>query len=477
MRSDHYKILTLILLAGLFVSCSPFKPELRKDPQGALPEVYSIYSETGYEPGRWWETFNDERLNLLVAEALSGNFSVREAWSRLKQARASAVQAGASLYPQVSASGGSTSTRQRTENGSVANQSSDTHSLGLVANYELDLWGKLRSEKEAAVLEADATREDLNTAAMTVAAEVALRWVGIISQRMQRALLENQLKINETYYELVMLRFRNAMVSALDVYQQKQVIEQVKAEIPLVEQEEQLLRHELALLLGKAPLSRLDIDSQNLPTPIARPPAGIPADLLANRPDVRAAGYRLQAADHQVAAARADRLPSISLSAEALYGPAALDLLMDNWMLSLAGNLAAPIIDGNRRAAEVDRTRAVVDENLLSYRETVLTAIKEVEDALVSEDKQKAHLAALELQIGTARKALDQARERYRKGLNTYLPVLTQLLTVQNLERDLIRQQEALLVDRINLYRALGGDWTDDLTAFKTMENASTDNV
>ena len=322
-------------------------------------------------------------------------------------------------------------------------------------------------------LEASATREDLNAAAITVAAEVTERWINIISQRMQKRLLDKQLETNQTYLELVELRYRKAMVSALDVYQQRQIVESVKAQIPLVESQEQLLLHELAILLGKPPRTSIQISRKDLSVPEEVPATGLPADLLANRPDVRAAGLRLQAADWQVAAAHADRLPAISLTAQATYGPAELDLLFDNWVLNLASNLTAPIFDGKRRAAEVDRTRAVVDENLAAYRETVFTAIKEVEDALISESKQREHIKALELQIDAARKALEEARERYLKGIENYLPVLTQLITVQNLDRDLIEQKAELLVDRLNLYRALGGTWTKDLHLDAGLSEAS----
>lgn len=255
-----------------------------------------------------------------------------------------------------------------------------------------------------------------------------------------------------------------AMVSALDVYQQKQVVEDIIAEIPLVEAREQLLRHELALLLGKPPQTFLNISREDLPKPIEIPATGLPADLLSARPDLRAAGMRLWAADWQVAAARADRLPAISLTAQGRYGEGDVDVLFDNWLLSLAGNLTAPIFDGKRRAAEVDRSLAIVGEKVSAYRRTVLTAIKEVEDALVTESKQREHIKGLEKVTDTARKALKEAGNRYRKGLTDYLPVLTQLLKVQDLERNLIQQQANLLGARISLYRALGGTWTESLT-------------
>ena len=455
-------ILTIILL--LVTSCAPFKPLDRQSPEGELPRSFSLYTSESEPEARWWEEFNDPDLNVLITEALSDNFTLKEAWSRLVQTRALAVQAGAALYPDLTGIADADYARQRSDNGSRKTVSNEDYSLGVISSYELDLWGRIRAGRESALLEVTAAREDLNTAAMTLAAEVANRWVNIISQRMQKRLLERQLQTNLTLLELIELRFRMSMVSALDVYQQKQVVEDTMAEIPLVEAEEQVLRHELALLLGKPPGTSLNISRENFPEPAEIPATGLPADLLSSRPDLRRAGMLLQAADWQVAAARANRLPAISLTAGAQYGKGNIDVLFDNWLLSLAGNLTAPIFDGGRRAAEVDLRRALVDENLFAYREAVLTAIKEVEDALVIEVKQREHIRALENVLATARKALEQAGIRYRNGLTDYLPVLTQLLAVQGLERNLIQQQANLVNARVSLYRSLGGTWTDSLT-------------
>ena len=134
----------------------------------------------------------------------------------------------------------------------------------------------------------------------------------------------------------------------------------------------------------------------------------------------------------------------------------------------------SPIFDGNRRAAEVDRTRAAVDENLAFYRETVLEAIREVEDALVTEAKQLEHIEKLEKVIETARRAFRQATLRYRNGLTDYLPVLTQILTVQDLERNLIVQQEILLRNRVQLFLALGGTWTSEVIPVENQPDSQT---
>jgi len=464
MKRHLNSVFLALIIVLVTVACAPFSPPGRTPPESELPRTYSNLDAESTPRQRWWEEFNDPQLNELIAEALGSNLTLQEGWARLRQAGALAVQAGAALYPDLSAEAGTSIGRQRTADGRTKTEGVEQYSLGLLSNYEIDLWGRIRSEKEAALLSASATREDLNTAAITLAAAVTERWARIISQRMQKRLLEKQLAINLTLVELIELRFRKSLASALDVFQQRQVVESSRAQIPLVEQSERLLLNELALLLGKSPQSAPDIRRETLISPSDVPETGLPVQLLTARPDVRAAALRLQSADWQVAAARADRLPSIRLTGGAAYQAGELDLLLDNWLLNLGANLTAPLFDGRRRAAEVERTRAVVAENLAAYRRTILTAIKEVEDALVSEEKLRRHINGLDAQLNAAQNALNEAGLRYRKGLNDYLPVLTQLVAVQNLERDLIQRKTDLLVSRVNLYRALGGTWTDSLS-------------
>jgi NodT family efflux transporter outer membrane factor (OMF) lipoprotein len=452
-----------MIICLLLAACSPFfTPEQRQTPGELLPLSFSLYGEAAPAPDRWWQSFASAELDALVDTALGENLSLTAAWARLAQAGALARQAGADRWPQLDGEAGTGVRRRRTDGGGTTD--TETYSLGLSASYELDLWGRVRAARTAAALSEVALREDLNTVAMTLAANVVERWVEIIASRRQLHLLREQLKVNRTFLGLVELRFEKGIVSALDVYQQRQVVASVAAEIPLVEAAEQLQRHELALLLGKPAGTPIEIRQAELPLPPALPDLGLPADLLANRPDVRAAGFRLRAADWQVAEARANRLPALRLTAGASYGADQLDRLFDNWLLNLAANLTAPLLDGGRRAATVDSQTALAAENLARYRETVLIAVKEVEDALVREAKQHQHLDGLRRQIEAAAKALEQAVERYRKGLNDYLPVLTQLASTQRLARDQITQQTALIRYRIALHRALGGRWVDDLT-------------
>ena len=373
-------------------------------------------------------------------------------------------KAESAFYPDLEGGASGVLGRRKIKNDTTDTESSiKNYAIGLTSSYELDLWGRVRSGYQAQKLDAAATREDLHAAAMSLSAEITQLWIQIISRRMQKQLLQKQLDNNQVILDLIRFRFQRGMVSALDVFQQKQAVENVRAEIPLVEESEQLLLHELAVLLGKPSSAFLKIHQQTLPDCPEIPAIGLPADLLKMRPDIRAAGLRLESADWDVAAARANRLPALRLSGTAQYGEADMDVLFDNWILSLAASLTAPIFDGGERKAEVERTRSVVDENLARYRYTVLTAVKEVEDALVQEQKAQEHIRALEQVHATAVNAFREAIARYRNGLNDYLPVLTQLLSVQSLERNLVQKRTALLQTHIALYRALGGTWAGNL--------------
>jgi len=453
----RFNISVLILtLPLLLLSCGRVKKGAMVPAKIDLPERFSIYSEEPAGPDRWWTNFEAPELDRLIGEALSASFTIKEAWARLRQVEASAVQAGSSFYPDLNLTVDASSARS-------PGQSANSYSLALAGSYELDLWGRVRSQNEAARLNLFASREDLNAAAMTLTAGIAERWIDIIARRQEKALLQKQLQANKTSLELIELRFENSMASALDVFQQREAVAKIEASIPQVEAREQLLLHELALLMGKAPGQPIDISYERLPAVGDLPAAGIPADLLAARPDIRTAGLRLYAARWQVREARANRLPAIRLTAKAGYGAEKMKDIFDNWLTNLAANLTAPIFEGKRLSSEVDRTKAVEDERLTAYRRTVLGAIKDVEDAIVGEEKQKEQIKAVERQLLFARKALDEARERYMRGLNDYLPVLTEQASVNTLERDLLQRSRDLVLIRISLYRALGGRWMDEL--------------
>ena len=338
-RSSPSAVFLLLFFLALAVcSCAPFAPAARSGlEETPLPDSFSITGPDSIkDPGqRWWETIGDAELNGFVDEALSDNQTLLSFWARLEKAQAQARKSGADLKPSLTGDAGASYTRIETDdNGSVENEN---YGLGLIASYEVDLWGRIRAEHDSALLEAEASREDLNAAAMTVAAEVAERWVSILSQRRQRQLLEQQLASNKTYLDLVELRFRRSLASALDIFQQRQLVERVKAQLPLIEMQERMLENQLAVLLGRVPNRPPQITRREFPLLEPVPAAGLPVQLLENRPDITAALRRLEAADQVLAAARADRLPALRLTGSAAYDSDELEELFENWI----GNLAA----------------------------------------------------------------------------------------------------------------------------------------
>lgn len=454
---------TLFFLAG----CTVFQPQSRPLSPLALPETYAIDAHEAKGAGRWWQSFGSSELNSLVDEALSGNFDIRTAWSRLRQADAVARQAGATRKATVDYRVGADKNRLQTKSAEMGTRQTDTQSFsaGLGAAYELDLWGRLEALHRSGTLELQAARQDLEAAAVTVTAEVVTTWVDIVAVRRQITILQDQIRINRNLLHLQQLRFVNGKAGALDVSQQREALAAANAKLPLLQLAQQQQFNVLAVLLGRSSAQGLTIVQKDLPGLIPIPGAGLPVDLLAARPDVRAAGLRLRAADWRVGAAQADRLPAITLSADAVFSSEALDLLFSNWISTLATRIAGPLFDAGYRSAEVDRSRAVAEAYLAEYAKTVATAIREVEDSLVTEKRQEEYIELLQEQLQASRLALKNARIQYMNGQNNYLAYLTAWTSIQDLERQLVQEQAALAKNRIGLYRAIGGDWTRELVS------------
>lgn len=463
--ADNFKTMLMGVLCSALLAlsgCNTFEPQARTQPPVPLSSSYALYGEGEGEIDQWWKAFGDAEVEALIQEALAQNFDIRAAWARLDQARAAAKRAGAGLYPSLDAQG---EARQQRTYAKPQNQAgnklteTENYDLGLAAGYEIDLWSRIDSEQKAQVLAADAALEDVQAAAVTVAAEIADAWAGLMAVRAEMRVLGEQVQVNQTLLDMQVLRFENGMSQAVDVSQQRENLAAVKADLPRLMAREKTLMTTLALLSGKAGASELDISGFELPGLIDLPRTGLPADLLAKRPDVRAAGLRLNSADWQVAAARADRLPSLNLAASAAYSSASFDLLFSNWITTLAASITAPILDGGARKAEVRRTRALAEERLADYARVVALAVKEVEDSLSNEATQRELIDRLGEQLQAAQQTRLQARISYLNGDSDYLVFLTGVQNVQRIERLLIAERANLVRFRIALYRALGGGW------------------
>jgi len=434
-------------------ACAPAVNDYAASPPVPIPNNYS-QSGTEKRSGHWWLDLDDSALQSLIDQALSNNLSLLVVRERLLQAQALARQAGADLFPQLDAVG---SARQDWTRRDGTSDSGSNLLLGFAADYELDLWGRLQSKEDAALLDAQATSEELQTAALSLAAQVANTWYQLASSYSQLELLTRQQEINSMGLEIIQLRFRAGQVGIADVLQQTELIESKNGEKAQQRANAGVLENQLAILVGVSPgLFTLPTDPTLIDLP-ALPAIGVPSDLLTNRPDIRSRYLNLLAADKRVAAAVADQFPRIGISADTNTSGSATRDLFDNWLASLAANIVGPIFDGGKRRAEVDRTSSVSQERLLSYGDSLIKAVGEVEDALVQENEQHLLIKSLKLQLDLATQSLLSIRDRYKQGAEDYQRVLTALLSQQGLQRSLVIAHRQLIGYRIDLYRALGG--------------------
>lgn len=405
---------------------------------------------------QWWQTFNDPALDRLINQALTGNLTLQIAWDRLDRARAVARKANADFFPQLGGEAGFSSTKSRINSHTDSTKSYD---LGLAASYEVDLWGRINSTSEAAELDALASAEDLQTVALTLSSLVATTWFQLLEQHSQIEILKRQQRTNEQALELISLQFRTGQAGIADLLQQRQTVESRRGEQALAIGRAQVLQNQLAILLGTPPDQPPDMTVSALGELPPLPATGLQSDLLERRPDVRTAWLQLRAADRRVAAAVADRFPRLSLTGRANTSDERVEDLFDDWLASLAANLVAPLIDGGRRRAEVERTQAVASEAFHNYGQTILEALAEVENALIREQRQKEYLASIDLQLEMAEQAMLRIRDRYLNGAEDYQRVLGALISKQILQRTQIAARRELFENRVNLCRALAGGW------------------
>ena len=450
---------TIILLSGCAGKVEPLEQSSLE-----LPTSFSLSGSTELA-GKWWLAFGDDQLNTLIEQALTDNFSLKSAWERLSQAEALYRRNRAAIFPVIDGeASGSHSTNQT--DGTTIN--TDRAVLGLSASYELDLWGKIDSEIQASRLDMEASGADLDAAAMTLTAEIAGTWYLLIQQTDSLRLLEEQIKTNINALDLITAQFRTGQVPIADVLQQRQLIETQRGELELQLLQEGQTRHKLSVLMGQVPGSEVvEVTGQLIELP-ALPATGVPAEVLSLRPDVLSSFLALQSADSRVAAAVADQYPALRLTASLETVGSSTSTVFSDYLGSIMAGLTAPLLDGGRRKAEVERTSAVARERLHDYGQSLITAVGEVEDALLAEMQQQQYIQSLEMQLSLATQTMEQVKERYLKGVENYQRVLTALTSLQSLQQSKITAQKDLLLNRIELCRALGHGWDYQLMKDKS---------
>lgn len=417
--------------------------------------------------GAWWTAFGDVRLGALEQQAAAASPQLAAAMARLDQALALSRGERAALFPQLQVIGDASRGRASGDFRSPgAPTVSESYSLLLDMGYELDLWGRVRRSAEAAGAAAEASAADYQTLLLSLQAEVARTYFGLRARDAEIALLDATVKLRREALNMVQSRFDNGMANRMELAMAEAELASTEAEAIALRRSRGELEHALAVLVGEMPSSfRLPASPLDLQPPQLRP--GLPAQLLERRPDIAAAERRVAAANARIGAAKAAFFPTISLGGQ--VGATSADLAdlseWDNRVWGLGPSIYLPIFQGGRLAAALKRNAAAYDESVATYRETVLTAVREVEDSLLAISVLDRQGEALQRAEDAARFAASLSDRRYKAGAVSYKEVIDTQRTELQARRATVVQLGERLQASISLVKALGGGWDDAVQA------------
>jgi NodT family efflux transporter outer membrane factor (OMF) lipoprotein len=410
----------------------------------------------------WWRSFSSEELSALVSAALGSNPDLAIATERVRQAEAQVRIAGATLFPELSFGAGTSRRETRPDGGDWSR--SDGSSAALSASYELDLWGRNAAGVRAAESALRATRFDLETARLTLATGVADAYFQVLSLRGRLATARENLVIAERVFAVVESRVRHGAASALDLARQQTAVLSLRAALLPLELQERQTLYALAILVGRPPEGFDAAGAGVAALAVPRVAPGLPADLLARRPDLASAEAQLASANANITAARAALLPGIQLTGSAGLASNVLVNFLNapTATLALGATLAQTIFDGGRLRSQVDVAESRERELIESYRRSILAALADVESALASGSRTADQELLQEQVVVEARRALRLAEIRYREGADDLLTVLDAQRTLFQADDQLAQIRLSRLQASLGLYKALGGGWVVD---------------
>lgn len=419
---------------------------------------------------RWWQVMNDPLLNELVSEALAANLDLATAREQLREARAQRDLAGAKLGPSVDLAAQASRSRSSEESG--AGTTHDIYTAGFDASWEADVFGGLRRGVEATTAELEASAENLHDTQISLVAEVVRNYVELRTAETRLTIAEGRIASLSETYQLARWRLQAGLVSELDAAQARTEMVSARAGLPSLRTQIIEARNRLAVLLGRTPgelKSRLASDA-TIPLASHAATTGIPADTLRQRPDVRAAERQLAAQTARLGEAEAERYPSFSLSGSVGLEALTLSALGNSGaaLYSLLGSMTAPIFDSGRIKANIETQDALLEQARLAYKAAVLTALEEVENALVAVANHSEQREKLAQAADSARETLQMAKQRYTGGVTDFLTVLDSQRTLLSLEDDLASSTGDLAAAQVQLYKALGGGWSPEATTNNT---------
>ncbi len=515
----HRLIVVMLVLAAVCCGGCKTGPDYTT-PEKAVPDKWSSLSPgvevdtPAAEAAAWWTTLNDPVLTSLITRGAGANLDLKYAGARIREARAVRGIAASGLLPTVGASAsyrrmesveppaqpagspvsvggtisaagvtpsvsvrgrnvlvmqngigstGSTSVSYTPGSQSAPSRQSDLFQTGLDAAWELDIFGGKRRGVEAADADLAATEEFRRGVLASLAAEIALSYTDLRTSQNRLEITRKNIEAQERTAGLTADRFQAGLSSELDSVRAQAQLAGTKSQIPMLETQVQAAMHRLGVLLGVAPgtlKEELGTPSP-LPTPPATVPVGMPSDLLRRRPDIRQAERQLAAATARVGQAMADQFPKFTLTGGISGQSGNLVSLLDsaNRMWSIGPGISVPIFQGGRIRANIEAQNARQEQAAIQYEQSILVALADVENGLVSFAKEQVRGDLLRESAASNEKALKLADERYTSGLEGFLNVLVAQLSVYQVQDQLVQSQSMVLTDLISLYKALGGGW------------------
>jgi NodT family efflux transporter outer membrane factor (OMF) lipoprotein len=462
--------------------------------------------ERAAELGLWWQSFNDPELNSLIDRAVQRNLTLQEATERILQARANTRLVAASLLPSINgigaytheksssnggfvgggagASSGSTSSSGTTAgsgggsgttsgtgstsgssstSGSFSNKPVDLYEVGFDATWELDVFGGIRRQVEAANDDTQAAIEDRRDTLVTLLGEVANNYLALRGAQKQLAITQQNLKSQQDTLTLTQTRFKAGLTSDLDVANAEAQVATTAAALPGYETTVRTSIFSLSILLAQDPegLSQELSNDSPIPTAVPNVPVGIPSELLRRRPDVRRAERQLAAATANIGVATADLFPSFSLTGETGLQSLQLKRLLrgSSWFYSVGPSMNWNLFDAGAIRANIDIQNSLQRQALATYKQTVLQALSDVDSALVTYDQEQTKRLSLAQAVQANQRAVDLSVQLYTRGLLDFLSVLDAQRSLFAAQSALVQSDQNVSSDLVALYKALGGGW------------------
>ncbi|SUO97401.1 efflux transporter outer membrane subunit [Suttonella ornithocola] len=411
---------------------------------------------------QWWRSFNSQALNQLMTQALTDNQNLQALIENWRQAKLSLDQQTLAQTPTFSGNIGTNYHQNFSDN-----QHQTSHSAGLSASYQLDLWQKLKASTQTQIWNANASAEDWLSAKLSLEGEIANAYFTLLYANEQLKLNAQQQSYQEKIYQLTIIKHQTGAASQLDINNAKQSLSNIQNSRISLEANAKKAQFILTTLLGQAPTAYLSHETLNQIS-LVNIPAGLPANLLHQRPDLRAKMYRLQASLGNITIAERDFYPTISLTGGINTSSEQLSQLLRNPIGTIAASISLPFLQQREKQLALKTSQSQYQSALADYRQTLYNALRDVETALISLQESELTAEQLQLQHQAANNIVYLTEERYRAGADSLQTLLEAQNSRRNIENALLDTRYQRLIKRVALYLALGGgthssDFSDTL--------------